>query len=156
MDFHLDPVLLPEMDTEDSGFPRFSPDSRAPVTAYGQALLDLGRIHDLVIYNGLDRWPASSGFTCFPHGGRASIVDYILGSLALASQITNFRTAPLSPGADHTYLFFHILAPRAPPSHTPHYTTYHDIHFDHNFSLDYSAHLASLLIHIDTIPSLDH
>ena len=92
----------------------------------------------------------------FPHGGGASVVDYILGSPALAPQITDFRTAPLSPGADHTYLFFHILAPRVPPTHTPHYTIYHDIHFDHTLSPDYSAHLASLLRHIDTIPSLDH
>ena len=35
LDFHSDPVLLPEMDTEDLGFPRSSANSCAPVTAYG-------------------------------------------------------------------------------------------------------------------------
>ena len=97
----------------------------------------------------------SSTFTCFPHGGGTSVVDYIMGSPALASQITDFSITPPLLGADHTYLLFHIFAHKTVAATTPHHTSYHDIHFDH-LALDYSAHLASLLTHIDTIPSLDH
>ena len=78
LDFHSDPVLLHEVDIEDSGFPHSFVDTHAPTTTYGRALSDLGCIHDMVIYNGIARWPASNSFTCFPHEGGASVVDYII------------------------------------------------------------------------------
>ena len=35
LDFHSNPVLLPEMDMEDSGFPQFSANSQALIIGYG-------------------------------------------------------------------------------------------------------------------------
>ena len=138
------------------GLSHFLANGRAPITAYGHAFLDLGRIHELIIYNGMERWPMSNSFTCFPHGGGTSVVDYIMGSPASTSQITDFRIPLSPPRADHTYLFFQRLTSRATTRHTPTYTTYSDIHVDHELSSNYSTHLSSLLSHIDTIPSLDH
>lgn len=51
--FHCDSILLPEVDADDAWLSLTSADRRAPVTTYGHALLDMGRIHDLVIYNGM-------------------------------------------------------------------------------------------------------
>lgn len=50
--------------------------------------------------------------------------------------------------SDRTYLFFSILNTRhASHATTLSHTTYHDIHFDHKLSLDYSEHLSLLLCH---------
>ena len=111
--------MLPKLDTEDSRLSHSSADGRTPITAYGHAFLDLGRIHELIIYNGMERWPMSNSFTCFPYGGGTNLVDYIVGSPALASQITDFCIPPPPPGADHTYLFFQLLTSRATTHHTP-------------------------------------
>ena len=102
----------------------------------------MGPTHDLVIFNGMSLWPSSSIFTCFPHGGGASIVNYLTESPTLAPHITDFHITLLLPDANQTYIVFNILTSQPIPNTTP---TYRDIHFDHKLSLDYAAHLSSLL-----------
>lgn len=77
LEFQSDPIMLPEMDIEVSGTSRTSASKKAPITTYGHAFLDMGRTFELVIYNGMGKWPSSSGFTYIPHGGGASIVNYL-------------------------------------------------------------------------------
>lgn len=55
---------MPEMDPIENGTTRHSADAPL-VIGYGHHLLQLGAAHDLIIYNGLHRWPMSRGLTCF-------------------------------------------------------------------------------------------
>jgi hypothetical protein len=48
------------------------------LTGYGRHLLQLGGSHELLILNGLPCFPESRFFTCRPHGGGVSVVDYVL------------------------------------------------------------------------------
>ena len=110
------------------------------VTRYGQCLLELGAAHDLIIYNGLQRWPMSRGLTYFPHGRGTSTVDYLIGPLAFLSQGPSFLVPSPPLGADHSYLAFHIsstipiscAAPILPGVH---------VHFDHVLDHVYESHL---------------
>ena len=119
-----DPILLREMDIEDTGLQRSSQDS-GNITSYGRDLLDMGAAHGLVIFNGLARWPLSGHLTCFPHGGGSSTVDYLIGSPTLIPQIPDFSIPPPPLGADHTYLAFTITSippsPTTSPTHHPLY-----------------------------------
>ena len=58
--------MLREVDISDLDLARHSKDEEC--TGYGRYLIDLGTTHGLAILNGLQRFPASNGFTCFPHG----------------------------------------------------------------------------------------
>ena len=60
--------IVPKLDTTEFGISRYSTNAHAHVTGYGHHLLDLGKIHDLIIYNGIPKWPSSKELTCFPHG----------------------------------------------------------------------------------------
>lgn len=115
MDYHFDPILLPTVDANETGISRVSVDRWVPIIAYGHAFLDMGGTHDLIIFNSLNNKPSSTSFTCFPHKGRANVVDYLMGSLAIP-HIPDFTISPLPLGADHTYLFLTIFTSR--PYHT--------------------------------------
>ena len=57
-----------------------SDDVLGTLTTYGRHLLHLGESQELLILNGLPHFPNSRFFTCRPHGGVASVVDYVLSS----------------------------------------------------------------------------
>jgi hypothetical protein len=62
------------------GLHRVSNNALGPITAYGGHLLQLGESHELLILNGLSCFLDSRYFTCFPHSGGASVVDYVMSS----------------------------------------------------------------------------
>lgn len=78
-----DPLHLWALDQGDE-LQRAFDDTMSP-SAYGRSLLELGEIHDLIILNGIARFPHSCLHTCFPHAGGSSVVDYILVSPPLVS-----------------------------------------------------------------------
>lgn len=52
LDFDDDSIIVPKLEAAELGISRQSNDADAPVTRYGHHLLELGAVHDLIIYNG--------------------------------------------------------------------------------------------------------
>lgn len=71
-----DELYLHKEDSEDLdlGLLRASVDGDNPITAYARYLLQMGELHNLHILNEILCFLDSSKFTCFPHGGSASVV----------------------------------------------------------------------------------
>ena len=137
---NVDPLAL--------GITRTSKDQGADATSFGHHLLELGSRHQMIIYNGLAKWPCSEELTCFPHGGGESTVDYLIGRLEATHMINSFRVAPCPIGADHSFLYFELKCDtsNATNSSQPsHHTTIHNTHelFD-IYSQHIRAHLCSL------------
>jgi hypothetical protein len=82
-----DILCLQELELESVGLHRSSQDRYGPLTGYGRHLLQLGESHGLLIMNGLPCFPGSGDFTCFPHSGGASVVDYVLANRDLLPHI---------------------------------------------------------------------
>jgi hypothetical protein len=91
-----------------------SDDALGPITVYGRHLLQLGESQELLILKGLPGFPDSRFFTCRPHGGGASVVDYVLTSQSLLPCICNLSVSPI-PLADHALLSFYLRV--HPPSY---------------------------------------
>lgn len=72
LNFEKDPIIEPETDPTEIGTVRHSADA-SHLAGYGHHLLELRAANDLIIYNGLQRWPMSGRLTCFPHGGGTSL-----------------------------------------------------------------------------------
>jgi hypothetical protein len=86
-----------EIDPASVGLHWMSDDALGPLTAYGRHLLQLGESQELLILNGLPCFPNSRFFTCWPHGGGVSVVDYVLSSQNLLPFIRHFSiTTPSS------------------------------------------------------------
>ena len=70
----------------------------------------MGTAHGLAILNGLQRFPASSGFTCFPHRHGASTVDYVLAQPSFIPSIQDFKVGPrpIEVAVDHALLTFTV------------------------------------------------
>jgi hypothetical protein len=71
-----------------------SDDALGPLTTYGQHLLHLGESQELLILNKLLGFPNSRFFMCWPHGGGASVVDYVISSHNLLPFIHHFFVPP--------------------------------------------------------------
>ena len=101
--------MLREMDANDLYLARHSQDEEC--TSYGRDLIDMGTTHGLAILNGLQRFPASNGFPCFPHRHGASTVDYVLAQSNLIPLIKDFTIGPRPTGIAvyHALLNFTIL-----------------------------------------------
>jgi hypothetical protein len=108
-----DALCLQELEPELVGLHRSSQDRYRPLIGYGRNLQQLGESHDLLIMNGPPCFPGSCDFTCFPHSGGASVVDYVLVNLDLLSYIQHFSISRL-PLADHALLTFSLST--SPPS----------------------------------------
>ncbi len=140
-----------EIDPTALGLHRLSEDALGPLTLYGRHLLRFCESSSLVILNGLSCFPGSEIFTCWPHGGGASVVDYVL---AYPSFIPCFRSFTILhlPLADHSLLSIQCrLSPSFAPSlMSPHHSSiiaHLPIHFhfiDGDCEL-FSAHLYKLL-----------
>jgi hypothetical protein len=113
-----DVFCIQEIDPESVGLHRMSDDALGPFTAYGRYLLHLGESQELLILNGLPCFPDSRFFTCRPHGGGASVVDYVLSSQNLLPFIRHFFVSPI-PLADHALLSFSLWADTPPPTTPP-------------------------------------
>ena len=101
-------TMLKELDTTEVGLIKHSQDEVH--TEYGKYLIDLGSAHGLAILNGLQRFPAAGGFTCFPHRRGASIVDYVMSQPSLIPCIQDLIVGPKSIGVaiDHALLTWNI------------------------------------------------
>ena len=104
------------------GLHQTSEDALGPTTVYGKYLLQLGGSHEFLILNGLPCFPDSHFFTCRPHGGGASVVDYALASQSLLPYIRDISILPI-PLADHTLLSLSLqiaplLSTPLPPTST--------------------------------------
>ena len=145
---------MTSVDPSEIGITRISKDQGADATNFGNHLLELGSRHQLVIYNGLQRWPGSEELTCFPHGGGESTVDYLMGRPEATHMINSFRVGPCPIGADHSFLHFemHSDAPKAANTGSLDYHT--TIHFTHELSDIYSRHVQARLPTLDSSMSL--
>ena len=56
---------------------------------FGSELLKLCSAQDLIICNGLKKWPNYSQMTCI-HGLSSSVVDYVISDILLYNEIINF------------------------------------------------------------------
>ena len=101
-------TMLQELDTTKLGLTRHSQDEVH--TEYGKYLIDLGSTHGLAILNGLQRFSAAGGFTCFPHRHGASTVDYVLSPPSLIPYIQDLTVGPKPIGVavDHALLTWNL------------------------------------------------
>lgn len=104
------------IDPTSVGLHRISEDSSGPTTAYGKHLLQLGESHGLLILNGLPHFQDSQFFTCRPHEGGASVVDYALANPNLLPYIRNLFVSPI-PLADHALLSLSLQFDPPQPAH---------------------------------------
>ena len=100
--------ILREVDISEMGLDRHSQDREH--TEYGRNLIEMTTTHGLAILNGLEIFPSSGGFTCFPHRHGASTVDYVMTSPSFISSIQdlNVGSRPVGVAVDHALLTFSV------------------------------------------------
>lgn len=100
--------ILREVDISEMGLDRHSQDREH--TEYGRYLMEMTTTHGLAILNGLEIFPSSGGFTCFPHRHGASTVDYVMTSPSFISSIQdlNVGSRPVGVAVDHALLTFSV------------------------------------------------
>jgi len=84
---NLNPLWLDEDLPLASRYKRNSEDHKENL--FGSKLVKLYSAHDLIICNGLKKWPNSSQMSCI-HGHDSSVVDYVISYLPLYKKIINF------------------------------------------------------------------
>jgi hypothetical protein len=68
---------------------------------FGTELVKLYSSQDLIICNGVMKWPKSNQMTCI-HGLGSSVVDYVIYDIPISNQITTFdRLNDHDPASDH-------------------------------------------------------
>lgn len=92
-----------ELDPTTMGLQHTSKDATGLLSTYGRHLLRLCESSGLLILNNLSFLPGLDLFTCWPHGGGASLVDYPISSHSFISSIRSFTISRLSL-ADHALL----------------------------------------------------
>lgn len=92
-----------ESDHASLGLQHTSEDHMGPLSTYGRYIFQLCESSNLVILNGLPCFLGSELFTCRPHGGGASVVDYALACVPFIPSIHSFTVTHL-PLADHALL----------------------------------------------------
>jgi hypothetical protein len=116
-----DMFCIQEIDPKSVGLHRMSNNALGLLKTYGRHPLHLGKSQELLILNGLPGFSNSRFFTCWPHGGGASVVDYVLSSHNLLPFIHHFYVSPIHL-ADHALLSFFLRADTPlPPGPTRHY-----------------------------------
>jgi len=83
-----DPLWLDEDDVIATRLKRTSEDKTENL--FGTELLKLCSSHDLIICNGISKWP-SFGQMTYLHGLGSSVVDYVISKIHVLSHITNFE-----------------------------------------------------------------
>lgn len=77
-DFHEDAIRLSEIDLVELGL-RWASQDAGQIIAYGRHLLELGGMHELIIYNGISR-PMSDSLPASLQRGGSSTRDSLMGS----------------------------------------------------------------------------
>jgi hypothetical protein len=68
---------------------------------FGTELVKLCSTQDLIIFNGVIKWPNSNHMTCI-HGIGSSVVDYVIYDIPISNQITTFDLLnDHEPDSDH-------------------------------------------------------
>lgn len=96
-----------EIDPTTLGLQRVFEDVLGPISCYGRHFLQLCEFSGMVILHSLSCFPGSKLFTCWPHCGGASVVDYALTSPSFISVIHSFTILCL-PLVDHAVLYIHF------------------------------------------------
>jgi hypothetical protein len=91
-------------------------------------------------------------FTCFPHSGGASVVDYILANQDLLPHIQHLSVSPL-PMVDHASSLSPSLHHLPPPLPTPPHPPRTTFLFDRDYVDSYTTRLKELL---PPFPTSDH
>ena len=89
---------------------------------FGSELVKLCIVQDLIIPNGLKKWPNSSQMTCI-HGLGSSVVDYVISDIPLYNKIINFDILnDHDPDSDHRPLIvtLNFVMHRDPIEQDPH------------------------------------
>jgi hypothetical protein len=140
-DWSYDMFYIQEVDLELVGLHRISDDALGPLTTYGRHLLHLRESLELLILNRLPCFLDSCFFTRWPHGGGASVVDYVLSSHNLLPFIHHFSVSPI-PLTGHALLSFSFQADTTPPPRGPSCTI---LRFDEGDPDTFSNHLRQML-----------
>lgn len=127
--YDMEEPIYRELALEEMGLRRTSQDT-GEVIEYGTHFLALGSAHRLAIYNGLSRWPGSDALTCWNPKGRASTVDYVMGSPTLIPEVQSFiiSSRPIGASVDHSHLILSLACGHTrdiTPSHLPQHPRYH-------------------------------
>jgi exonuclease III len=91
----------------DAAWTRESLDNKGMVDSHGEALLRMCNSTQLVIANGMKRWPNSQRYTCHTASGQ-SVIDYLLLSERAIENVENFYIKDLQPESDHCPLHVNL------------------------------------------------
>ena len=127
------------------GITRRSKDQGADATSFGHHLLELGSRHQMIIQNGLAKWPRLEELACSPHGGGESTVDCLIRRLEATHMINSFRVAPCPIGADHSFLYFELKCDTSNVTNSSKPNRHTTLHFTHELSDIYSLHVQARL-----------
>ncbi len=88
---------------------RSSQDNTGKVNHFGAELLGLCCLYNMVICNGMERWPKLGGITCKRHNGQ-SVVDYVICSQDYVASIINFEIeeCPIELKSDHNSISIRV------------------------------------------------
>ena len=88
---------------------RSSQDSMGKINHFGAELLGLCCLYNMVICNGMEKWPKSGGITCKRYNGQ-SVVDYVICSQDYVAKIINFEIedCPMELKSDHNPIFISV------------------------------------------------
>jgi hypothetical protein len=75
---------------------------------FGTELVKLCSSQDLIICNGVMKWPKSNQMTCI-HGLGSSVLDYVIYDIPISNQITTFDLLnDHEPDSDHKHLTLNL------------------------------------------------
>ena len=88
---------------------RSSQDSMGNINHFGAELLGLCFLYNMVICNGMEKWPKSSGITCKRYNGQ-NVVNYVICSQDYVTKIINFEIedCPMELKFDHNPILIRV------------------------------------------------
>jgi len=126
---------------------------------FGTELVKLCSSQDLIICNGVMKWPNSNQMTCI-HGLGSSVVDYVISDIPVSNQITTFDLLnDHEPDSDHKPLTLTLKFSMHRSTIEENYDNQRNLHFDKSkvdiFLKDLNSKL-NLLTYKDNIEELYH
>ena len=147
------PLLLYEDLTLASKYNRRSEDLGENL--YGSELIKLCSSQDLIICNGLKKWPNSSQMTCI-YGLGSSVVDYVISDIPLYNEIINLDILnDQEPNSDHRPLIvtLNFVMHRDPIEYNPY--NQKNLIFDRNKNDLFLNELKANLLPLSSIDNID-
>ena len=147
------PLWLDEDPTLASRYKRSSEDLGENL--FGSELVKLCSAQDLIICNGLKKWPNSNKMTCI-HGLGSSVVDYVISDLPLYNEIINFDILnDHEPDSDHRPLLItlNFVMHRDPIENNPYIQK--NLIFDRNKNDLFLNELKTNLLPLSSIDNIE-